>query len=281
MSERKDILKGYLSVLFTALLWSTGGIFIKLIPWAALSINAGRCAVAFLFKIATRRSLKIKFTAGSILGGLAVASTMTLFVFANKLTTAANAITLQYSFPMFLILFFWIFGKKKPRWADISTSTVILLGVFFCCFDKSGKGAVTGNLLAVASGISFAAYFYFTSLSDSSPDDANCIGFLLGLFAGLPSLMTETDFSLKPVLFTTLLGALQVGLAYVLFEYGIKRVPAISASFISAIEPVMSPVWVAVFYGEKIGPYAVLGSVLVIASMVFYNIANLRRPKTE
>lgn len=273
MTENRYSAKGYIAVLMTALLWSTGGIFIKMIPWSAFSINAGRCAVALIFKFITRKSIRIKFSLFSVLGGIAVSSTMTLFVFANKLTTAGNAITLQYSFPMFLILFMWLKTRGRPKWTELLTAVTVMAGVFLCCFEGSARGSAGGNFLAVASGITFAGYFFISSFPESSPDDANCIGFMLGLLTGLPSLLSERDFSFRPVIFVILLGVLQVGLAYILFEYGIKRVPAVSASFISAVEPVASPVWVALFYGERMGTYAVAGSALVIASMVFYNVA--------
>ena len=272
MEERNEKIKGYAAVLATALLWSTGGIFIKTIPWAALSINSARCLVALLFKFAVKRDVRIGFSPHAIVGGLAMSATTTLFVFANKLTTSANAIMLQYSFPMFLIIYVWIHSKIKPKPRDVLTSGVIIAGVFLCCLDNFTSGGALGNILAIISGLSFALYFFINSMDKAKPHDANCIGFLIGFLLGLPSLLSERDFSFTPIFFSVLLGAFQVGLAYVLFEYGIKRISAVNASFISAIEPVLSPVWVALFYKELIGRYAVAGSLLVVGATVYYSI---------
>ena len=277
MRERDERAAGYISVLAAALLWSAGGLLIKLIPWSAFSINAARCLVALFFKFAVRGSFRIKFTPRSALGGAAMAATTTMFAFANKLTTSANAIMLQYSFPMFLILFVWLQTKQRPKKTDVLTSIIIVGGVFLCCLDSLGSGRALGDMLAVASGITFALYFFINTTPKALPGDANCIGFLLSFLIGFPSLIGERDFSFVPVLYAVLLGAFQLGLAYSLLEYGIRRIPAISASFITAIEPVMNPVWVAIFYGERIGLYAVAGSCLVVAAMVFYSVVSGKR----
>lgn len=276
-SGKGSLVKGYLSVLFAALLWSTGGLFIKLIPWSGFSINAARCLIAFLFKIAMRKSIKIEFNKQTIIGGLAMAFTTTLFAFANKLTTSANAIMLQYSFPMFLIFLIAIRKRSKPKLIDITSSIIIILGVFFCCLDDMGTGGFLGNILALISGFTFALYFFINSDEKAKPDDANCIGFLVSFIIGVPMLFFERDFSFKPLLFIVILGAIQLGLAYLLLEYGIKKIPPISASFISTIEPVMNPVWVAIFYNEKIGIYGLIGSCLVIGATLFYSINNSRK----
>lgn len=276
MQDKSETKKGYVAVVAAALLWSTGGIFIKMIPWSAFSINAARCLVALLFKFAVKKSLKIKFSLLSLLGGAAIAATLTLFVFSNKLTTSANAIMLQYSFPVFLILYFWAYTKKKPRPRDVITSFFIVGGVFLCCLDNFATGGALGNIVAIGSGLTFALYYFVNSLCKASPYDMNSIGFLLGFFIGMPALFSERDFSFTTILFAVLLGALQVGLAYVLFEYGIVRIPTVSASFIAAIEPVMSPVWVALFYGELIGAYAVAGSLLVVGATIFHSLNNIK-----
>lgn len=275
-TNRGGMLLGYISVLVTALLWSTGGLFIKMVPWSGFSINAARCLVALIFKIITRRSLKIRFSLYNVIGGLSMAATTTLFAFANKLTTSANAIMLQYAFPMFLIIFICIKTKSKPRSIDVVTAIIMFFGVFFCCLDDVGSGGILGNTLALISGLTFALYFFISSDGRSNPDDSNCIGFLISFLIGIPSLLQEHDFTLKPVIYIIILGAFQLGLAYSLLEYGIKRIPAISASFISTIEPVMNPIWVAVFYHEKIGVYAVIGSCLVIGATIYYSIKNSR-----
>lgn len=278
-TDRNETVKGYLAILATSLLWSTGGLFIKLIPWAALSINSARCIVAYFFKSAQRRTFKLRLNGITLLSAVCFSSTSLCFTLANKYTTAANAILLQYAYPFFLMALTWIIKKQKPARRDIVTSIIVIAGIFLCCFDNLSSGGMLGNMFGILSGISFSVYFFTNSYPDCSTSDANALGFLIGAVIGLPWLVQERVFSWQILLYIVILGAFQIGLAYLLFEYGIKRVSAISASFVAAIEPILNPVWVALFYGEHMGLLAVLGGILVLGAALANSIYNTCRAK--
>ncbi len=278
MIDRNETVKGYAAALATALLWSLGGLLIKLVPWAALSINGARCLIALLVKTALRKSVKIHFTPSVVLAALCFFGTTILFVFSNKLTTAANAIVLQYSSPLFIIALTWIVLKQRPRAVDVTSSLLIIAGVVLCCFDNLSGGGALGNFLALCSGLTFATMLFINaSGGGKTADDANYLGFILGAVTGLPSLVQETDFRLPVLLYVVVLGAFQLGIAYIFLEYALKRISALSANIVCAFEPILNPVWVAVFYGEMIGTYAIIGGLLVIGAVVFYGAMNARR----
>ncbi len=276
MQQRGETARGYAAVAATAVLWSLGGLLIKLVPWAAMSINAARCLIALLVKAAVRRSVRIKFTPQVWVAGISFAATTTFFTLANKYTTSANAILLQYSAPLFIMLYAWMHTKRRPAASDILTSMIIIGGIALCCLDNLGGGAL-GNLFAVLAGAAFGLMLYTNALPDARPDDANFLGFLLSVLVGLPSLCRETVLTLPIAACLVVLGAFQLALAYILLEYGIKRISALSTVFVSAIEPILNPIWVAVFYGESIGMYAVLGGVLVLSASVFHSVRDARR----
>ena len=277
MKNSNEMIKGYAAVVCTAILWSLGGLFIKLVPWSALSINAARCAIALLVKIAFRRNLKIHFTKSVVLAGICFAGTATFFVLGNKFTTSANAILLQYSAPIFIILATWLETKRRPRAVDLVACFFIVGGICLCFLDNLSAGGMLGNIFALIAGFFFGMMLFLNAKPDASPDDANMVGFLLSMLVGLPFLVQETQFSLPILGSLAVLGAFQLGLAYILLEYGIRRVNALSVTFLSALEPILNPVWVAVFYGEKMGLFAYLGGGLVLVTSVLYSAYTARR----
>lgn len=277
--DRQTLLKGYAAVLSTALLWSFGGVLIKLIPWSAMSVNAGRCLIALLVKAAYRRSFKINWSRKVVLAGVFFALTTIFFSSATKLTTAAVAILLQYSAPFFVMLYALVWERKKPTGLDIATSLAIVGGLVLCCLSGLSANGPMGIVFGVLSGACFAMMLYVNASEGSDPDSANFLGLAICVVVGFPSLIKEVDFSPKTLLFVFLLGAFQLGISYIILEYGIKRVPAISVTILTALEPILNPVWVAIFYGETIGALTVAGGVIVLAASLLYGILTARGAK--
>ncbi|MEG1016495.1 MAG: DMT family transporter [Oscillospiraceae bacterium] len=279
MKKTSDVSLGYIAIIATSILWSLGGLFIKLIPWSPLSINAARCGIALLLKIAMRRSVKFKPSKTVIAAGVCFFLTTVLFSCATKLTTSANAILLQFTSPIFIILFTWIKYKRKPSGYAVLTFAIIFAGIFLCFLDNAGLGNMFGNALAILSGFFFGAMVFLNALPDADPDSSNMLGFFIGFVFGLPWLLGETQFSVQIGLCVLVLGAFQLGLAYIIFEYGIRRVPALTANFLMALEPILNPIWVAVFYHESIGAFAIIGGALVVIAVLFYSTVNARLAK--
>ena len=272
--NRLDVLFVFLASLF----FSIGGLCVKLIPWSALAINGARdligAAVIGGYLLVTRHRLRLN---GPVL--LGAASTMgvtTLFSVANKLTTAANAIVLQFTAPVFVILFMAVIFRKKPRRADVLTCAAVLFGVCLFFVDGLGAGGQAGNIAALASGVCYAGVFM---MNTSKRADAISSCFLGQLAAGIvftPFCLGETDFSPRVIALVLVLGVVQVGLAYILLSLGIRTTPAVTASLIAGLEPVLNPLWVALFYGERVTPLALLGAVIVVGSIVAYNVRSAR-----
>ena len=276
--------KGRRSVLFVFLAsvcFSTGGLFIKLVPWSALAINGARnligAAVIGLYLLITRR--RIIFNRRVLIGAMSMIGVTTLFAVANKLTTAANTIVLQFTAPVFVILFMSLFYHQKPGRVDLVTCFLVLLGVVLFFVDGIQAGNLTGNIVAILSGICYAGVFM---MNTGKGADAISSCFLGQLTAGLvmtPLCFRETDFSLPVMAAVLALGIVQVGGAYILFSIGIRHTQAVTASLITGMEPIMNPLLVAVFYGEQVSALAVTGAVIVVCSILAYNVWLARKKR--
>lgn len=263
-----------LCVFLASVAFSTGGLFIKIIPWSPLAINGARNLIgALVIGIYMRiRRHRIVISRQVMIGAASMIGVTTLFAVANKMTTAANTIVLQFTAPVFVILFMTLFFHTRPKKYDIVTCIAVLTGVCLFFVDGIRVGNWSGNLLALLSGVCYAGVFMMNTGNNA---DALSSCFLGQLTAGVllsPLCASETDFSPSTVIAVLALGVIQVGGAYILFSEGIRETPAVSASLITGLEPIMNPAWVALFYGETISGLALVGAVIVIVSILIYNI---------
>lgn len=252
--------------------WSFGGICIKFIPWGAMSIIGLRAFFAAIVFIIYRKSVKIEFTTGNILGALCLSATTVLFVFANKLTSAAAAILLQFTAPIFIILIQFIFYRKKPKISEVTAVSITILGMLLFFADSLDSGAMLGNIFAIASGLSFAGVFVCNKREDTVPDQALLLGFIINSVIGMPFVFFEVTADPIAWIAVIFLGIIQVGLAYVFFSVGIKNTPALTACLITAMEPVLNPLWVALATGEMPGLFAAAGGIVIFVTVISYNV---------
>ena len=264
--------KGPLFMVLASIMWSFGGLLIKLIPWGAMSIIGLRAIFAAGVFVVYRRSIKINFTRGNILAALCLSATTVLFVFANKLTTAAAAILLQFSAPVFILIIELVFYKKKPTISAGVAVLVTILGMLLFFADRLGTGNTLGNILAIASGLTFAGVFVSNKRKDTDPDQSLLLGFLINAVIGLPFVFAQVNTDAVAWIAVVFLGIVQVGLAYMFFSIGIKKTPALLACLITAIEPVLNPVLVMIFMKEIPGRFAIAGGVIIFLTVVGYNI---------
>ena len=266
--------RGTLCVFLAAVLYSIGGLCIKLIPWGGMAINGGRTAIALvvigLYLAATRH--KPKMNLWVLVGALAVCGTNILFSIANKLTTAANAIVLQFTAPIFVILFSILLFGKRPQKLDLLACGLVLGGVLLFFVDSLSAGGMLGNILALLSGVSYAGVFMMNDMPDSDAISSVFWGDVISAVVGLPFLGYEAEFTPNVLAPLLVLGIFQVGAAYILLTEGLKTTPPVTASLVSGIEPVLNPILVAVFYHEMIGPIALVGAMVVVGSVVLYNV---------
>lgn len=266
--------KGALMIFCSAVLYSIGGLCIKVIPWGGMAINGGRTAIALavigVYLLAIGH--KPRLNRWILLGALAVCGTNVLYAIANKLTTAANTIVLQFTAPIFVILFSILLFGKKPRSLDLAACALVLGGVLLFFVDSLSAGGMLGNVLALLSGVSYAGVFLMNDMPDSDAISSVFWGDMISATIGVPFVLRETDFSSNTLMVLLVLGVFQVALAYILLTEGLKTTPAVTASLISGIEPVLNPILVAVFYHETVGPLALAGAVIVVGGIVLYNI---------
>ncbi len=274
-----------------AVLWSTSGLFIKLVGWQPLSIICLRSAVAAVVLLAflalSRRAgdpsaprLFTRLTALELLGAACYVTTQLTFVTATKLTTAANAIFLQYTAPLYVLLFGWFFLHERPRRADWLTMPLIFLGLLLflgqgLTLQGLTQPGMAGNLLGVISGVTLAGMMICTRGQGGLAVRTFLIGMLAGAVIGLPSLLAET-ITLPDVAMVTYLGVFQMGLALVFYTVGIRSVPALEATLILTLEPVLNPVWVFLAIGEAPGALALLGGALVLAAVIVRAVLGAR-----
>ncbi|MDD5018655.1 MAG: EamA family transporter [Eubacteriales bacterium] len=273
--------KGPLLIAVTAVLWSFGGLLIKLIPWNAMTIVGIRAVFAGAVMTIYMRRPRITFSLPVILGALSLSGTTILYVFANKLTTAANAIVLQYTAPIFVVILSVMFFKKKAKTVDIIAVLIVFAGMALFFFDKLQINAMLGNILACLSGITFAGVFLINQMPDSKPEEALLLGHIINVVISIPFIAGNITWEPIAWISVTLLGIFQLGLAYVLFSIGIKNTPPIAASLIATLEPLLNPVWVLLFSGEKPGNWALVGGVIVLVTVVVYNIVTSKQNRKE
>lgn len=277
--DKKLRQRGILCVFFSAVLYSIGGLCMKFIPWNGISINGGRNIIALMvigaYLLFTKHPLRMNRSIA--LGAVCVSGTNILFCMANKMTTSANAIVLQFTAPIFVLLLSMAFWKKKPKKLDIITCAVVLAGVVCFFMDALELGGMLGNVLALISGLTYAGVFLLNEMPGGDPICSVFWGDILSVLTGLPFLLQETAFTTTAITSLIILGAFQVGLAYILICIGLKTTPPVTASLISGIEPVLNPILVAVFYHEYIGPMAFAGAIIVIGGVLVYNVIQAKQ----
>lgn len=263
-----DQTKGNLYIVLTALLWSTGGILIKFIPGSAIAINGARSLVALVFFILYKRRIKIKTNRYIIAAALCLVLTNLLYVTANKMTTAANAIVLQYTAPIFVLIWNGIYHKERPDKRQAAVVLMAFLGMVLFFFDQLDGGQFMGNLIAIGAGLAFSGVFFINSLPEASSEDSSMIAFFISFVISIPFLKDVGYMDQRALLALLILGVFQVGLAYVLFAKGAKLTSPVSASLIGLLEAILNPVWVFLIYGEKVGKFALLGAVIILLAVI-------------
>lgn len=277
----KSNAKGPLLIVCTAILWSFGGLLIKLVPWDAMTIIGVRSVFAGLVMAVYMRRPRITFSFPVVTGALALSATTVLFVYANKLTTAANAIVLQYTAPIFVLIISIVFLKKRARAIDIAAVIVVFIGMALFFFDQLRADAMLGNVLACLSGITFAGVFVMNKAPGAKPEESVLLGHIINAVIGLPFAISNVTPDPMAWGAIALLGIFQLGVAYVLFTIGIKLTQPISASLICTLEPLLNPLWVFLLQGEAPGLWALIGGVVVIATVVTYNISDTKQARRE
>jgi len=286
--HKEHRLAGQGAILLCAILWSTSGLFIKLVDWHPMPIAGSRSILAAGVLLALRGiSQAKKKRAGASTEklisddmpklaafGLCYTATMILFVIANKLTASANAILLQYTAPMWAALLGWLVLRERPRWEHWGAIVMVSAGMFLVFSGGLARGSFFGDMTALVSGITFAANSVVLRLrKDGNPADILIFSHIICAVICVPFFfLYPPSFTVDNLVKIFFMGVFQIGAASALFAYGIKRVPAVQAMLTAAIEPVLNPVWVLLITGEKPTLTVITGGSLIIAAIVFSSI---------
>ena len=271
-----------------AALFSTGGAAIKaadFVGWQITCLRSGIAAVAiWLIAEEARRG----WTWRVFVIGLAYAATLTLFVLANRLTTSANTIFLQSTAPLYLALLAPWLLREPTRRQDVVVMVAIVIGLGLTFHGVVQPGATApdpgrGNLLAAASGLFWALTVCGLRWMSARPERGsaaaavvagNLIACLMALRFALP-LGSHSALGWGLIVY---LGVFQIAIAYTFVTRGLRVIPALEASLILLIEPVLNPVWSWLFHGERPSPWALLGGVLILGATMFKALIDARGP---
>ena len=265
-----------IEMLVCATLWSIAGILIKVIPWTGFSVAAMRGLIAGITIAVYMALKKYRFILNkkTLITGILSAMVYTCFVCSNKMTTAANAIVLQFTSPVFIVIFTTLIYKTGIRRADLLVVLFTLAGITLTFLDKLESGYILGNFVAVGAGMFMAGMF--VSVGNCEGEE-RFSGILLGQFftflIGLPSvIISKPEFTPAATAAILALGVFQLGISYILYIKSSKYCPPLACCLLGAVEPLLNPVWVMIFDGETPGLLALVGGIIVIASVTVWCI---------
>ncbi|HSK69545.1 MAG TPA: DMT family transporter [Candidatus Limnocylindria bacterium] len=264
-------------VMLGGAVWSVTGLLSKWVPWSPYSIIGVRSLLAYLAFGLWRGTFRLKFGRGVWLGAAGMALTSALFILANKMTTAANAVVLHYVTPIVVIFAAWVFYGQRPARADLLAAGLALTGIVLCFLGGLRSGGLAGDLIAILSAFSFAMVFFASRMEGTDAADFSILGSLIScvflLYLPFDRLLTADAPSLTGIV---LLGASQAG-GYIFLTAGMRKgVHPVTASVMTTVEPVLSPLWVFLVLGEYPGALSLLGAALVILSVTGYGVYKSR-----
>jgi drug/metabolite transporter (DMT)-like permease len=279
-ASQSSITRGRLLILSAALLWSLAGVFIKFLDVPPLTIVFYRSFFAFLVFTAFVRRVEWQVNGPVLLSVLTYTAAISSFVSANKLTTAANAIVLQYTAPIFVFLFSrLVLGEKISR---VNGFALIagMIGVGVISLDSAGEPEMAGVALALVSGVLFAAYMInLRRTQQVSPIYLTWVNNAFCALALLFVVSSQLTLTLNQLVILAVMGAVQLGLPYFLFSKGLQSVPLLEASLIALVEPVLNPIWVALTVGEIPSAATLSGGVMILVGLgVRYLWPLLKKP---
>ncbi len=278
--------KGLVYISFTALLWSSSGLFIKILSLDALQISFYRSGIAAVTVLAVSllRNRKnafspaVQFDRITLLSGVFYAGILIFFVVATKMTTAANAIFLQFTAPIYLLVLEPVFLKTRFEPRNLVTIIITVLGMMLFFFGKLELGNIYGNLFAIVSGICFAVFSLLLRKQRteqknintlSSPIIGNTLVALVAVFFIFPDLaLSGTE-----ILILLYMGIFQIGISYIIFDAGIKYVSATESMIIATMEAIFNPIWVFLGIGERPSVYALAGGLIIFAVILWRNLS--------
>jgi len=268
-------------LVIASILWSTGGLLIKWVDWNPIAIAGIRSGISSLVMIGfwwvLTKKLPKRPDKFVMFGAINYVILVMLFVSANKLTTSANAILLQFTAPIWAMIIGAIFFKVKFDKKDIFTVIVVFAGMILFFIGDIDGGGLLGNILAVISGISMALMIItLKKVTNHKPLEIVIWGNIFTFIVAIPfySGIVLTSANITGIL---LLGIFQLGISYIFFTKGIENVTVLEGILIPVIEPLLNPLWVFMGTGEKPSQYALIGGVIVLAAVLYHSTSEVKK----
>ena len=283
--NNKQERKAVIEMIICASLWSIAGIFMKLIPWNGFAVSGMRSLFAGLTFAVYMLIKRIKpvINKTTLSAGIMTGCVYICFSVANKLTTAANAIVLQFTSPVFIVIFSAIFLKERIRKNDLAVVVCTLIGIMLFFFDELGTGYILGNFVAILAGMFMAGMFVVIgNIDGESRFSVILIAQTFTFLVGLPFIIaTKPAFTATALTSVIILGVFQLGISYIFYVRASMHVSPLACCLISALEPLLNPVWVMLFDGETPGIFALIGAVIVITSITVWSVMKNRGNKAD
>ncbi|MBR0139786.1 MAG: EamA family transporter [Firmicutes bacterium] len=272
---------GPVLMILASIFFALGGLLIKSVPWSGMAVNGMRCFISMWVIAAYMKITKNRFRVNRtvLIGALCMAVTTLLYSLSNKLTTAGNCIVLQFTSPVFVMLYsLWLF-KRKPLKADIIACVFVFAGVIIFFIDSLSAGNMLGNFLAIVAGATFAGVYLMNEGEGAHPVSSVLLANMINSVVGLPWIL-KTDLASTPVsgwISIFGLGIFQMAVAYIFFTESIKKTRPVTASLLSVIEVILNPLLVAIFMNEKLTALSLVGAVIITVSITVYNVILARQ----
>lgn len=259
--------KALLYLVTASILWSIGGLFIKLINWNPMAIAGARSGIAAIVMLLYLKKPVIHLGRAKLMGACTYSSLLIFFVAANKLTTSSNAILLEFTAPIWVVLFSKIFLKEKIKKYDLAVIIFVMFGMILFFIGDLGHGTIIGNFIAILSGISMAGMIIFLKLiKDGSPVEMTFLGNIITFIIAIPFFFQSLP-NLSSILDLLILGIFQLGISYIFYTLAVKHVSHIEAILIPVLEPLLNPFWVFLFTGETPRTYTIIVGAIVLTAI--------------
>jgi drug/metabolite transporter, DME family len=277
-------------VVIAVSLWSSGGLLIKMTSVSGYEVNLGRCFFAAITILILTKFGALKANKFTFLAAIFYVGALSFFAVANKMTTAANAIFLQYTAPIYILILAPFVLKEKFKVADLVTVIACLLGMsLFFIEDKASSLAPNpflGNILGLLSGVSLGLYILMLrhpKALQQNPASSVFYGNLFAILVMIPFILPKPSaWTDKDIFAVVILGVFQIGLAYFLFTKGVANgVKSLDASIIGFIEPLLNPVWVFLQLGERPSSWAIIGGIVIMSAVILHTFQSRKSGKSS
>ncbi|MBQ6359720.1 MAG: EamA family transporter [Lachnospiraceae bacterium] len=276
-------IKGTIYVLLAAIALSLSGLFVKLATWDSIAVLGGKSAATLAVAAVYMKMTNYRFVFNKpvILGGICLSLISLMFTVATRATSAANAIVLQYTQPFFVILLLWLIYKQRPAKAEITAVVIAFVGILFFFMDKLTPGGMTGNIIAICSGFVYAVFMLIKKMKGSDYVSSVVLSAVLNVVTCGWRIPMQTDWRPVPVLMVALFGTVSCFFGYLFLSAGLDRIPLVTGALLTMLEPVLNPIWVALFYGETMGVMSVVGTVILLGTAAVYSVRQIRKEQPD